>query len=60
MIDLNKERELLDREVTFFHYRRARRRIAKCLRHARKAHETFLFIIFLPRSVFSMSISGEP
>jgi tetratricopeptide (TPR) repeat protein len=47
MIDLAKERERLDREITFFHYGRARRKVAKCLRAARRAGDHFFISYFL-------------
>lgn len=45
-IDLQRERELLDREITFFHFKRAKRKIIKCLKIARNQNEPFFFNYF--------------
>lgn len=45
-IDLEKERKLLDREITFFHFRRAAKKINKCLRFATATNNEFFIYYF--------------
>lgn len=47
MIDLEKQRKLLDREITFFHFGRAKKKIAMCLKEADKTNNTFFRYYFL-------------
>jgi len=44
--DLEKERKRLDREITFFHFKRAKKIIDKCLRIACKRKEEFFINYF--------------
>ncbi|MCM8831202.1 MAG: tetratricopeptide repeat protein [Candidatus Omnitrophica bacterium] len=46
-INLEKERGLLDRDITFFHFNRAKKRIAKCIKIAKKINNNFYFFYFL-------------
>ena len=46
-IDFEKEREIVDREITFFYFSRAARRIAKCIKWAKKNEDTFFLYYFL-------------
>lgn len=46
-IDLEKERKALDRLITFFHFKSARRKIEKCLEFSRKQNVDFFFYYFL-------------
>lgn len=45
-IDLEAERKKLDRDITFFHEKRAKARIKKCLRLARISKDSFFFNYF--------------
>ena len=45
-IDLEKERRKLDREITFFHFRRAKRIILRALKEARKDSQWFYIYYF--------------
>ncbi|MFA5008115.1 MAG: tetratricopeptide repeat protein [Candidatus Omnitrophota bacterium] len=45
-IDLEKERRLLDREITFFHFERAKRKIAKCIKASASANNIFFLSYF--------------
>jgi tetratricopeptide (TPR) repeat protein len=51
IIDLEKERWKLDRQITFFHFRRAARRINKCLRYAKKTRNIFFLYYFTAQSL---------
>ena len=46
-VDLEKERKELDRLITFFHFKRARRKIEKCLALAQGEGDDFFFYYFL-------------
>ncbi|MDP2923410.1 MAG: tetratricopeptide repeat protein [Candidatus Omnitrophota bacterium] len=46
-IDLEKERKRLDREITFFHFKRAKQRASRCLDLAIKTGDNFFFFYFL-------------
>lgn len=46
-IDLKKERKNLDRLITFFHFKSARRKIEKCLKFCQKHDDDFFFYYFL-------------
>ncbi|MCM8787425.1 MAG: tetratricopeptide repeat protein [Candidatus Omnitrophica bacterium] len=46
-INFEKERMLLDRDITFFHFNRAKRRIIKCLEVAKKTNNDFYLFYFL-------------
>lgn len=46
-LDFEKERRLLEREITFFHFKRAKKRIARCIKQARNLNEVFYFYYFL-------------
>ena len=46
-IDWERERKVLDREITFFHFRKAERKIKKCLNLAEESGEEFFFYYFL-------------
>jgi len=46
-IDFEKERKILDRQITFFHFKRAKRRITKCIQWARKMGDEFFLNYFL-------------
>ncbi|MCM8820247.1 MAG: hypothetical protein NC925_05575, partial [Candidatus Omnitrophica bacterium] len=48
-INLEKERGLLDRDITFFHFNRAKKRIAKCIKIAKKINNNFYFFYFLKK-----------
>lgn len=45
-IDLEKERKELDREITFFHFGKAKQKIAKCLRESAKENNVFFLAYF--------------
>lgn len=45
-IDLEKERKRLDREITFFHFKRAKRHASRCLDLAIKTGDNFFFFYF--------------
>jgi tetratricopeptide (TPR) repeat protein len=45
-VDLEKERKILDRYITFFHFKRAKRKIEKCLRLSKKLKDDFFFYYF--------------
>lgn len=45
-IDLEKERVILDREITFFHFERAKKKIAKCIKEASKSNDIFFLSYF--------------
>jgi len=45
-IDLEKERDLLDRQITFFHFKKAEKKINKCLKVAEKRKDYFYFFYF--------------
>ena len=46
-IDLEQERKTLDREITFFHFKRAKKRAFRCLNVAKKQGNNFFFFYFL-------------
>ena len=46
-IDLEFQRKLLDREITFFHFRRAQKKIQMCLRESIKRKSNFYRYYFL-------------
>jgi tetratricopeptide (TPR) repeat protein len=46
-IDFEKERKALDREITFFHFKRARKKISKCLKETKKKKDEFFLNYFL-------------
>ncbi|UCC95977.1 MAG: tetratricopeptide repeat protein [Candidatus Omnitrophota bacterium] len=46
-VDLEKERKLLDREITFFHFKRATRKIKKCIKLAEETKDDFFLSYFL-------------
>jgi tetratricopeptide (TPR) repeat protein len=46
-IDLEKERKILDRQITFFHFKRAKRKIEKCIKWAKKIKDNFFLNYFL-------------
>ncbi|MEM7816903.1 MAG: tetratricopeptide repeat protein [Candidatus Aenigmatarchaeota archaeon] len=46
-IDLDRERKLLDREITFFHFKKAKKKVIKCLKIAKKIRSDFFFFYFL-------------
>ena len=45
-IDLEKERDRLDRQITFFHFKKARGKINKCLKVAKKRSDYFYLFYF--------------
>ncbi|MCK9572945.1 MAG: tetratricopeptide repeat protein [Candidatus Omnitrophica bacterium] len=45
-IDLEKERRILDREITFFHFERAKRKIAKCIKESAAVNDIFFLSYF--------------
>ena len=45
-IDFYRERRELDREITFFHFKRASRKVAKCLREAKATNNEFFLYYF--------------
>jgi len=45
-IDLEKERAALDREITFFHFEKAKRKIAKCIKEASALNDIFFLSYF--------------
>ncbi|UCG35629.1 MAG: tetratricopeptide repeat protein [Candidatus Omnitrophota bacterium] len=45
-VDLDKERKLLDREITFFHFKRASKKIVKCLHFAEATNNEFFIWYF--------------
>jgi|TARA_B100000315_G_C14567959_1_gene583935 tetratricopeptide (TPR) repeat protein len=45
-IDFEKERKSLDREITYFHFGRAQRKINKCIHLARKDKDKFFLYYF--------------
>ncbi len=47
VIDFERERLILDREITFFHFRRAKRLIQRALKEAYRQKELFFFFYFL-------------
>jgi len=47
MMNLDKERIALDREITFFHFGRARRKIRKCLKLVKRKGDQFFYFYFL-------------
>ena len=47
MIDLDKERKTLDREITFFHFKKAASRITRCIRRAKETNNKFFLNYFL-------------
>ena len=49
-IDLEKERKKLDREVTFFHFERALRKISKCIKEAKRRKDKFFLCYFLAQN----------
>lgn len=49
-IDFERERTMLDREITFFHFSRAKRRIARCIALAKKADDRFFLYYFLAQN----------
>ncbi len=46
-VNFENERKILDRQITFFHLRRARRRIDKCIKLARGENNEFFLYYFL-------------
>ena len=46
-VDFEKERKILDRQITFFHFKRAKKRIARCIRLAHKLKDDFFLNYFL-------------
>ena len=46
-VDLEKERRKFDREHTFFHFKRARKILTKCLRSAKEYNDSFFIYYFL-------------
>ncbi len=46
-IDFERERIALDREITFFHFGRAQRKVRKCIRLAQKNQDFFFLNYFL-------------
>ena len=46
-IDLEKERKVLDRQVTFFHLRRAKKHVDKCMKLAKEQGDEFFLNYFL-------------
>jgi tetratricopeptide (TPR) repeat protein len=46
-IDLETERKKLDKDITLFHFKKARNKIKKCLKEARKTKDRFFFFYFL-------------
>jgi len=49
-IDFEYERAILDREITFFHFARAKKRITKCITLAKKANDRFFLYYFLAQN----------
>ncbi len=49
-IDFEQERRILDREITFFHFSRAKKHISRCLVLAKKADERFFIYYFLAQN----------
>lgn len=47
MANLERERKKLDREITFFHFKKAKRRAYRCLELAKEAGDSFFFFYFL-------------
>jgi tetratricopeptide (TPR) repeat protein len=45
-MDLEKERIRLDREITFFHFQRARKIIVRCLKESRRRQDWFYIYYF--------------
>lgn len=45
-IDLEKERRILDREITFFHFEKAKRKITKCIKESAAANDIFFLAYF--------------
>jgi len=45
-IDLEKERDVLDRQITFFHFEKAKEKINKCLKEAKKIKDYFYLFYF--------------
>lgn len=45
-IDLEEERQILDREITFFHFEKAKRKIAKCIKTSSAANDIFFLSYF--------------
>ncbi|MCK9615065.1 MAG: tetratricopeptide repeat protein [Candidatus Omnitrophica bacterium] len=45
-IDLEKERRILDREITFFHFEKAKRRITKGIKESAAANDIFFLSYF--------------
>lgn len=46
-INLENERKKLDREITFFHLKKAKERIFRCLEFAKEKKDDFFFFYFL-------------
>ncbi|MEI8349509.1 MAG: tetratricopeptide repeat protein [Candidatus Omnitrophota bacterium] len=46
-VDLERERKILDREITLFHFKKAKKRINRCLGFANQQHDRFFFFYFL-------------
>ncbi len=44
--DFEKERDLLDRQITYFHFEQAKKKAAKCIKAARKANDYFYLFYF--------------
>lgn len=45
-VDLEKQRKKLDREITFFHFKKAQRLITKCIKISEKYNDNFFFYYF--------------
>jgi len=45
-IDFEKERDVLDRQITFFHFEKAKKKISKCLKEAKKRKDYFYLFYF--------------
>jgi tetratricopeptide (TPR) repeat protein len=46
-INFEKERQIIDREITYFHFKKAKRRIDKCIKKSTQAHDKFFINYFL-------------
>ena len=46
-IDFEKERNSLDRQITFFHFKRAKKKISKCIKRAKQTQDKFFLYYFL-------------
>lgn len=45
-IDFERERDLLDRQITFFHFEKANKKINKCLKEAKRINNYFYIFYF--------------